>query len=376
MRTRSRGSRIVRSTRWLSHGGALTLLSVSLSASAVAQTGAERRTLSGARVALYNIAGEVRIERGRTREVEFEITRRGPDARRLRIESGMVRGVPSVRVIYPDGEDIVYRGGAERESRWSTSRTEARIRDDGTWGGERRTMGDGRRVRVKRSGNGIEAWADIRVLVPDGQALEARLLVGELRATDVDGDLTLDAGSARVLTDRTRGALDIDAGSGGVEVREARGPRLTVDVGSGSVRLTEVRSDRCRIDTGSGGVSGSGVGCAAFDLDVGSGSVRLADAAMDEVMIDTGSGSVDLGLRSSPRRMRVESGSGSITLALPASYGATVDVDTGSGGISTDFKVQTTRVERGALRGTIGDGRGRLEVNTGSGAVRLRRAAP
>lgn len=376
MRTRSPRSLIVRSAGWLSHGGALTLLSALWSASAAAQPGVERRALSGTRVALYNVAGEVRIERGRTREVEFEITRRGRDASRLRIESGTVRGVPSVRVLYPDGEDIVYRGGAERDSRWSMSRTEARIRDDGTWGGERRSMGDGRRVRVKRSGNGLEAWADIRVLVPDGQTLEARLLVGELRATDVDGDLTLDAGSARVLTDRTRGALDIDAGSGGVEVREARGSRLDVDVGSGSVRLTDVRSDRCRIDTGSGGVSGSGVGCTGFTLDVGSGSIRLVDAAMDEVMIDTGSGSVDLGLRSSPRRLRVESGSGSVTLTLPASYGASVDVDTGSGGIATDFAVQTTRVERGALRGTIGDGRGRLEVSTGSGGVRLRRAAP
>ena len=114
--------------------------------------------------------------------------------------------------------------------------------------------------------------------------------------------------------------------------------------------------------------------CGRLKVDVGSGSVRIADASGDDISIDAGSGGVDIGLRTSPRSMSVESGSGGVTVALPGGYDGSVDIETGSGGISTDFAVRTTRVERNTLRGTIGDGRGRLRIETGSGSVRLRRA--
>jgi DUF4097 and DUF4098 domain-containing protein YvlB len=50
-----------------------------------------------------------------------------------------------------------------------------------------------------------------------------------------------------------------------------------------------------------------------------------------------------------------------------------VDIESGSGGIELDFPVQTRRFDRDHLTGTIGDGRGTLRVDTGSGSVRIRR---
>jgi hypothetical protein len=48
-----------------------------------------------------------------------------------------------------------------------------------------------------------------------------------------------------------------------------------------------------------------------------------------------------------------------------------VDVETGSGGIDTDFDVQVTRFERRHVVGRIGNGRGRIHIESGSGQVRL-----
>ncbi|WP_411281644.1 DUF4097 family beta strand repeat-containing protein [Gemmatimonas sp.] len=330
----------------------------------------ERRTLSGAHVALYNVAGDVRIVRGDRREVQFEITKRGPDADRLRIETGTVRGLPTVRVIYPDDE-VVYRGGRER--RWSGS-TETRIRDDGTWGGDGWRDRDGQRMRVKSSGSGLEAWADIRVLVPDGTALDSYLLVGEMSATDVDSDLRLDVASARVAATDTRGTLIVDAGSGGVSLRGTRGRRLSVDNGSGDVSLDRVSGDQCTVDTGSGGVSATELSCKRLTVDVGSGSVRLGRVSADDVSVDAGSGGVSLDMVSSPRSLSVDAGSGGVTMTLPVDFGAEVDIETGSGSITTDFAVRTRTMERHHLRGTIGNGAGRVVVETGSGSVRLRRS--
>lgn len=358
------------SPRTITAGRIAGLVMLSLGfAPAIVEAQTERRSVGGQRVAVFNLAGDVRVERGSGRDVEVEITRRGPDASRLRIETGDVRGVPSVRVVYPD-DDIVYRGG-RNGSRWG-GRTETRVRDDGTWGGDRGWSG-GRRVRVRTSGDGLEAWADIVVRVPDGREVEAYLLVGELAAREVQADLRLDVGAARVTAEGTRGALLIDAGSGGVELRRVSGPRITVDNGSGGIDVQDVRAESCAFDSGSGGVTATTVACDRFAVDIGSGGVRVSEGSFRELDVDAGSGGVRLELQRTPESTRIETGSGGVTLTLPATLAATLDIETGSGRITTDFPVRTNRMERHHLQGTVGDGTARLRVDTGSGSVQLLR---
>jgi lia operon protein LiaG len=50
---------------------------------------------------------------------------------------------------------------------------------------------------------------------------------------------------------------------------------------------------------------------------------------------------------------------------------AEIDAETGSGGFSTDFEVTTRRVGRNHISGRIGDGKGRISIEAGSGSVRL-----
>ncbi|MGH7614247.1 MAG: hypothetical protein ACREMW_09455, partial [Gemmatimonadales bacterium] len=59
----------------------------------------------------------------------------------------------------------------------------------------------------------------------------------------------------------------------------------------------------------------------------------------------------------------------------PADYGADVLLDTGSGEIDLgSIPVTVRRIEENHVEGRIGDGRGRLQIETGSGGVRLRKA--
>ena len=91
------------------------------------------------------------------------------------------------------------------------------------------------------------------------------------------------------------------------------------------------------------------------------------------ISIDTGSGGVRLGLLSAPRSLLVDTGSGGVTIVGPADLGAEVELEAGSGGIETDYTMTIVSKEHGYLRGTIGDGRGRIKVDTGSGGVSLLR---
>ena len=328
----------------------------------------ERHEVTGTRVAIYDLAGQVTLGPGSGSAVVVEVTRRGADGAQLKVEQGTIGVRETLRIIYPS-DDIRYP-----EMGWRGN-TEVRVREDGTFGdnqrGERRR--EGSRVRISDRG-GLEAFADLKILVPEGQRLEVYLAVGKLSATNVKGDLRLDASGANVTTSGTVGPLLVDVGSGEVTVRDAQG-EVSLETGSGDVDATNVRGDALHVETGSGSATVTQSTSKVLDLDSGSGDIEVSGASADQVKLETGSGSIRCELSVSPGSLDVDTGSGGVTLTLPSNYGATVDVQTGSGGIDVDFPVESRRFGSDHLTGRIGDGRGTLRVETGSGSVRILKRA-
>jgi lia operon protein LiaG len=348
--------------------GALSLLALlaGLPLSATAQ-GVEQRTLSGDVVAIYNIAGAIRLEAGTGRDVAVQVTPRGADAARLSIATGNIRGRETLRVIYPE-RTILFRDA----DRSHDSEVRLSVDDDGTFdhhGGDFRAG----RVRIVSSGSGLDANADVRVQVPAGKRVEVHLGVGDATATNVDGEISISVYAARVTTKGTRGRLTLDTGSGEVNVSDVQGD-LTLDSGSGSVTLATVKGDELRIDSGSGSVQATGIDVATLSLDSGSGRTVLRAVRARDLSLDSGSGSVRLELLGDVDRLKVDAGSGGVTIGIPESLGAEVSIETGSGGIEVDVPMSVTRKGRDYLRGSIGDGRGRITVESGSGGVALRRS--
>ena len=317
-----------------------------------------RYSVSGSDVAVYNLAGEMRVEPGTGSAVVVEVTRHGADAGKLQVETGALGGRQTLRVVYP-GDRVVYPALGRR------SRSEVRVNDDGTFDGRR-----GREVTIAGDGAGLEASADLRVLVPAGQRIAVHLAVGRVIVTSVNGQLSVDASSADVEASGTRGGLSVDVGSGDVTLRDAAGD-VNVDTGSGDVALTGVKGDDIGIDTGSGEVTGTTVAARSLRIDTGSGGVHLAGVSASDVNVDTGSGDVELDLGAGLSVFHAETGSGDVTIRAPASLGAEVDFETSSGEIRSDFDVVVTRREEDHLMGRIGDGRGRMSIDTGSGDVTL-----
>ena len=349
-------------------GAAVAVAALALLSSPASAQTPERRTLSGNDIAVYNIAGIMRVEGGTGSDVTVEVTRGGRDASRLQLATGNVRGREALRVVYPDERRIVYRQGDW--GRWR-SRTSLYVDDDGTFGDGR--SDDGRRVDIVGDGDGLDAYADVRVVVPRGKRVSVYLGVGEAKVENVDGEIYVDVSAASVTATRTRGRLSLDTGSGEVRVTDAQG-EVELDTGSGNVEATNIRGTRLSMDTGSGRVRAMDVVVDEIELDTGSGSVRLTQVQSKRVTLDSGSGSVELDLRADVESVRIDSGSGGVTLGIPESLGAAIRIDTGSGGIDTDIPIQVRKAERNFLSGTIGDGKGEIVIETGSGGVRLRRS--
>jgi lia operon protein LiaG len=330
----------------------------------------ERFPLAGDAVAVYNLAGMLRVEAGTGANVVVEVTRGGRDAAKLKVETGPLRDRTTLRVIYPD-DDIYYVG----EGGYGSSTLD--VRDDGTFGDNDehhrggRSWGGGHRVRISSRGDGLDAHADVRVLVPAGKRVAVHLAVGRATISNVNGQLFIDVSSANVSATGTKGSLTVDAGSGNVDVSDAQGD-VNLDTGSGDIRLTGVTGGNVTLDTGSGNATGERVQADMLSVDTGSGDVEFAAVSSPNVKIDTGSGNVRLTLDGRLTDLDVDTGSGDVTLNVPGTIGGDIYIDTGSGGIDLGgLTVQVTKLEKDHVEGRIGTGTGHFKIETGSGEVRL-----
>ncbi len=351
--------------RTVRRAGAVPALAAAAALAALAVPGSarasERFTLPGDEVAVYNLAGKMQVVAGRGSQVEAEVARQGRDGGKLKVETGRIGERQTLRVIYPANR-VVYRSGERRSS------TTVRVRDDGTFDDDR----GGRKVTVATWGFGLQAGADVTLYVPKGKQVAVHLGVGEATVSNVEGDLRVDVHAAPVRAEHTRGRLKLDTGSGGVTVSDAQGD-VTIDTGSGGVRVSSVRGGNLLVDTGSGGVTGDDLRVERLSVDTGSGGVELLAVSAAEIRLDTGSGHVRLDLRSDVRVLDVDTGSGGVTITVPDQLGADAEIEVGSGGIDIDVPHEVVgRISRDHYRCRIGDGQGRIHIETGSGGVRLR----
>jgi len=337
---------------------------LALAATPLIAAGQERFTLVGERVILFDLAGNVSIVAGSGSSVVVEVTRGGGDAGQLKVETGAYRSAQGLRVIFPS-DRIVY----SRDRNQGNYRSEMWVRDDGSFGD-----GDhdrGRRVTIRSRGDGLEAWADLRIMVPSGKRVSVNIGVGRIDATNVNGNLDLDTSSGNVSAEGITGNLNIDTGSGDVRVTTISGD-LTVDTGSGNVGYSNATGTSISIDTGSGDVTGSTMKSTDLSVDTGSGNIELRGVSATSLSLDTGSGDVTVDLLTDTDDINVDTGSGNVTIGVPANFGSALDIETSSGDVDTDLPIQVTRRSEDRLLGRIGDGQGRLHVETGSGNVTLK----
>ncbi len=322
----------------------------------------EHRTLASP-AAVYDIAGTIRVVPATGGDITVDIARGGRDADRLTIAAGQIGDRQALRVLFP-GDRIVY----PQPNQEARSFTDLEVADDGTWDNNRHLAG--RRVRIAQSGPGLDAHAELTVHMPPNTRLGIYLGAGSASVANIDGDIMVDVAAASVTTEHTRGALTLDTGSGDLSVRDAQGD-ISLDAGSGDVKMNGIRGDRLEVDAGSGDFGASAVAYARAKLDLGSGTTTLSGVAVEDLSLDAGSGDVDVSFASQARRVSVDGGSGDLTLRLPKSFAADVDIDAGSGGVRSDFALSRRQDDESHYSGRIGQGGGRLSIDSGSGTVAL-----
>jgi DUF4097 and DUF4098 domain-containing protein YvlB len=333
-----------------------------------------RHVLEGPEVSIYNIAGEMHVAEGTGRSVVVEVTPGGRDGGRLTVEETTEKGHPVLRVNYPE-DHIVYREfGFGPPDGVSSSSLDY----------------DGRRIYVSGRGSGMEAHADIRVLVPRGKTVHLHLAVGRGFIAGVDGDLSFKGASSSVQVERATGALAIDIGSGNIQVSRSQARiaaqtgsgnisisevdgDLAADAGSGNIDLKRVGAEKISLDAGSGAINGSDIRVSSMSADCGSGEIDLDGTSAGKLSLEAGSGSIHLRLAKNIDELAIEAGSGSVRLEAPESLSARFRIECPKRNLHIGFPFESERNEDDMTVGTIGSGHGSIHIEAGSGSVDLAR---
>lgn len=140
-------------------------------------------------------------------------------------------------------------------------------------------------LTLDKSGNRGELVADFKDSMGFGKSGAIALDIRVPKGIDLD----IDDGSGSIEVRDTEGALEINDGSGSISARNVTDVRI--DDGSGSIEITDANGD-VRIDDGSGSIKVSRV-TGSVVVDDGSGSINVADVQGSFSVVDAGSGSVN-----------------------------------------------------------------------------------
>jgi DUF4097 and DUF4098 domain-containing protein YvlB len=295
------------------------------------QTDRQTRTLklgANGELSLQNIAGDITVSKGNGSDTTIEI-----------VKTARARSVDDAKAML----GAVNVSVTERNGR-AEVKTEYPQNDQGGWGWGRR---------------GTNVSVTYNVSTPAGTRLTINTVSGNIRVTDVKGDLSVNtisggvrlanagrigsaksvSGAVEILDTQIDGALEAQSVSGGVTLRKVSARRVNVGSVSGTVQIDDLQCDRVEAHSISGDVQYSGA---------------LAKGG----------------------RYELTSHSGTVRVGVAGNVGFELEANSFSGSVRSDLTLtnQSTGDDRGpmrrrALRGVYGDGSAVLEVTTFSGSV-------
>jgi len=233
---------------------------------------------------------------------------------------------------------------------------------------------------IQQSGN------DIRIGHIDDPELKHNISISYEITVPETTQLRSSSGSGSQTISDIAGPVEVNTGSGSLKLSSI-GAGVRAHTGSGSIEI-EGANGSVYARTGSGSINATNV-AGGFDGQTGSGHLTLEQSAAGSVRAETGSGGLELrhvkgSLQAAAGSgdVRVEgeatgewmvrTGSGSVQLRLPSNASFDLDAHTGSGSINLSHRDEVQgSIGRKEVKGKVGGGGVPIEVQTGSGSIRI-----
>lgn len=239
-----------------------------------------------------------------------------------------------------------------------------------------------------------ESYPIIRVSIPGSKNVEINSSSADIDASEVNCDLDIRSASSDVSLENTTGNVDCDLASGDIDITGHRG-QVTLHGQSSDLRLTDIEgnlnahtsSGDASVDKvkGSVQISSTSGDCRAFNidgnLDISSTSGDIvANGISGSVRADAVSGDIRLSeLSAIQGDFDVESVSGDVQMEISRDFQGEVMMRSVSGDVNSRISEKVTyeddseKSSHSEINGTVGQGKGRLNVVSTSGDITVDR---
>jgi DUF4097 and DUF4098 domain-containing protein YvlB len=219
---------------------------------------------------------------------------------------------------------------------------------------------------------------------------------GSVTCKDISGDnVKLKSGSGSITAESIKGSAELDTSYGSVSCKDFSGGDIKLKSSSGkitllnasfgdcdahtsygSVRVDELRGKSIRLHSGSGSIDAGKTSADTIDVSTSYGRVTCEDIVCAELGAKSGSGNIDIVCApSAPADMvaQVHSSYGNLDFVAPPDFAGQIELKTSYGSIKTALPVTVTgEITKKAIQGTIGQGEGKLDLQTRSGSIHLK----
>ncbi|HUS74190.1 MAG TPA: DUF4097 family beta strand repeat-containing protein [Sedimentisphaerales bacterium] len=246
------------------------------------------------------------------------------------------------------------------------------------------------RVKKKRS-----IGVSFEIIVPKQTNVDCASSFGKIRLANLNGNAKAKTSSGSITAENIKGPAKLDTSFGSINCKNISGGDIKLKTSSGKITLTKAAFGDCDVHTSFGSITSGELTGNSLKLKSNSGNINLTEASADTTNIHTSfgritcrqitssdltarssSGSIDIACSdSTPPEINanVVTSFGSIDFVTPPNFAGQVELATSFGSINTNLPITIIgEVGKKKLTGKIGEGKGKLHLQTNSGSIKIK----
>lgn len=210
-----------------------------------------------------------------------------------------------------------------------------------------------------------------------GESIKLKSSSGSLTAENVKGSVLLETSYGSVTCkDISGGDIKLKSSSGKITLSKASFGDCSAHTSYGSIVTDELKGDSIRLHSDSGSINVAAASAGTIGVSTSYGRINCQQITTSDLTARSGSGNIDIACsQSTPPEIVAEvvTSYGSIDFAAPPNFSGQVDLKTSYGSIRTDLPITVAgEVSKKHIQGKIGDGKGRLHLESSSGSVKIK----
>lgn len=240
-----------------------------------------------------------------------------------------------------------------------------------------------------RSSNGSIEVEDVR------GPTDIKTSYGSIACRDMVGPMTLRSSNGSIRAADLRGSVDAETSYGSIACEDVSDGDLRLKSSNGKVEISNASFGLCAASSSYGVVSGKGLQGDSIELHSSNGGVELADVQAEDIDLSSSCGSIRA-TQTATKSLKAASGNGgvrivcspaapadlhaqlkssygSIEFTAPPAFSGEVYLHTDYGSIRTALPVTMTgEITKQKVTGRVGQGTGKLHLESGNGSVELK----